>query len=69
AVSADDFLPLFTLVLVHAAPPRLLELQTTLAHLMDPEEVLGEAGYFAATLEAAVHLMLQLAGGGGAGDG
>jgi len=58
--SADDFLPLFTYTLVHANPPHLLVMLEHLKQLMDPEESIKEQGYYVATLEASVHLILEI---------
>ncbi|CBN76111.1 conserved unknown protein [Ectocarpus siliculosus] len=60
AMGADDFLPLFALVLVHSAPLDLLLPQTMLTHLMDLDGSLSEAGYLVATLEAAVSFITQV---------
>eukprot|EP00752_Nemacystus_decipiens_P014145 g12578.t2 len=60
AMGADDFLPLFSLVLVHSAPLDLLLPQTLLTHLMDADGSLSEAGYLVATLEAAVSFITQV---------
>ncbi|CAM9146896.1 unnamed protein product [Ectocarpus sp. 13 AM-2016] len=60
AMGADDFLPLFALVLVHSAPLDLLLPQTILTHLMDLDGSLSEAGYLVATLEAAVSFITQV---------
>mmetsp|Transcript_24212 Transcript_24212/g.31426 ORF Transcript_24212/g.31426 Transcript_24212/m.31426 type:complete len:992 (-) Transcript_24212:399-3374(-) len=59
-LSADDFLPIFTFTLVYASPPHLLLLLEYLKQLMDPEESIKERGYYVATLEASVHLILEI---------
>jgi len=60
AMSADEFLPLFAYVLVHARPRRLLLLQLLVPALLDPDDAVGERGYHCATLQAGVQLVLQL---------
>lgn len=44
AMSADDFLPLLTLVTVHAMPPDLTVVAEMCSHLLDPEEAISERG-------------------------
>jgi len=44
AMSADDFLPLLTLVMVHAMPPDLAVVAEMCSHLLDPEEAISERG-------------------------
>ncbi|CAN0117704.1 unnamed protein product, partial [Ectocarpus sp. 12 AP-2014] len=69
AMGADDFLPLFALVLVHSAPLDLLLPQTILTHLMDLDGSLSEAGYLVATLEAAVSFITQVHASSASADG
>jgi hypothetical protein len=44
AMSADDFLPLLTLVMVHAMPPDLTLVAELCSQLLDPEEAISERG-------------------------
>jgi hypothetical protein len=44
AMSADDFLPLLTLVLVLANPPDLCVVAELCSQLLDPEEAIAERG-------------------------
>eukprot|EP01035_Chromulina_nebulosa_P019594 gene19594-25498_t len=60
-VSADDFLPLFTYVLVQAALPQLLLVKELMTSLVDDEECFGECGYYLATLEASTQHIADLA--------
>lgn len=61
SMSADELLPLFTAVLVHAAPPYLLLQYTLLTSVSDVKGgSLGEAGYYIATLEAACQNILHI---------
>lgn len=60
AMSADDFLPLLTYVLIKAAPPNLLIVSEICAHLLDPEESIAERGYFVASLQAAVNISMNI---------
>jgi hypothetical protein len=60
AMSADDFLPLLTFVIVHASPPNLLIVSELCAHLLDPEESIAERGYFVASLQAAVNISMNM---------
>ncbi|CAN0235578.1 unnamed protein product, partial [Discosporangium mesarthrocarpum] len=69
AVSADDFLPLFTLILVHIAPKDFLVSYEMLVGLTDPEERLSEEGYLLATLQAAVTFVMQVGVAGSACGG
>lgn len=43
-VSADDFLPMFTFVLVQASLPQLLLVKEIMTTLVDDEESFGECG-------------------------
>ena len=61
AVSADDFLPMFTFVLVQANLPHLLIVKELMTSLVDDEETYGECGYYLATLEAALKHIGDLA--------
>ena len=61
AVSADDFLPMFTYVLVQANLPHLLVIKELMTSLVDDEETYGECGYYLATLEAALKHIGDLA--------
>ena len=60
-VSADDFLPMFTYVLVQAAIPQLLLVKELMVCLVDDEEAYGECGYYMATLEASTQHLIELA--------
>lgn len=44
AISADDFLPLFTYVLVHSNVPHLLLLKELMVALISNEDAYGECG-------------------------
>lgn len=43
-MSADDFLPMFTYVLVQADLPQLLLVKEMMTNLVDDEETFGECG-------------------------
>mmetsp|Transcript_2588 Transcript_2588/g.4712 ORF Transcript_2588/g.4712 Transcript_2588/m.4712 type:complete len:1040 (+) Transcript_2588:154-3273(+) len=60
AVGADDFLPMFTYVLVQAELPQLLLVKELMITLVDNEEMYGECGYYMATLEAATEHIVQM---------
>lgn len=60
-MSADDFLPLFTFVLIQAALPQLLLVKELMTSLADDEESFGECGYYLATLEASTQHIADLA--------
>eukprot|EP01034_Spumella_vulgaris_P023345 gene23345-29558_t len=60
-ISADDFLPLFTYVLVQAGLPQLLLVKELMVTLVDDEDAYGECGYYLATLEAATQHICDLA--------
>jgi hypothetical protein len=60
-VSADDFLPMFTYVLVQADLPQLLLVKEVMVKLVDDEEMFGECGYYMATLEAATQHVVNMA--------
>jgi hypothetical protein len=60
-ISADDFLPLFTYVLVQADMPQLILVKELMNTLVDDEETYGECGYYLTTLEAAVQYVSDLA--------
>jgi DNA-binding FrmR family transcriptional regulator len=58
SLGADEFLPIFIYILVHAEIPDLFALNEELQMLCDPEKRLSETGYYLATLEASIqHLM------------
>ena len=59
--SADDFLPMFTFVVVQAALPQLLIVKELMTALVDDEETYGECGYYLATLEASTQHIVDLA--------
>jgi len=61
AISADDFLPLFTYVLIHAGLPQLLLVKELMTALVNDEDSYGECGYYLATLEAATQHIDDLA--------
>jgi hypothetical protein len=44
AISADDFLPLFTYIVVHSQVPHLLLLKELMTHLIANEDAFGECG-------------------------
>ena len=67
AMGADDFLPLFAYVLVHARPRRALLLRALLPAMLDAEEAAGESGYNCATVQAALQMVLGEGGGRGRG--
>jgi hypothetical protein len=71
ALSADDFLPLFTLVLSRVGLKEMLIFKEVMLYVGDEGDSLGEIGYYMATLEAAcVHLAgvaENYAGGGKVG--
>ncbi len=72
AISADDFLPLFTYVVVQAGIPHLFLLKELMIALIANEDAYGECGYYLATLEAAIQHVHDLAsqhGGIAANDG
>jgi hypothetical protein len=60
AMSADDFLPVFTFVMIHAEPMNLLCMAELCSHLLDPDEAIAERGYYVASLQAAVNIVLHL---------
>jgi hypothetical protein len=60
-VSADDFLPMFTFVVVQAALPQLIIVKELMTALVDDEETYGECGYYLATLEASTQHIVDLA--------
>jgi len=53
-MGADEFLPVFIYVIVQARVPNLLALNMEMQSLVDPEKRCGEAGYYLASLEAAI---------------
>ena len=53
-MGADEFLPVFIYVLVQARVPSLLALNMEMQALVDPEKRCGEAGYYLASMEAAI---------------
>ena len=60
AMSADDFLPLFTYAVIHAAPPNILLAKELIVHLMDPSDSISERGYYVASLQAALSHIMHL---------
>ncbi len=61
AVSADDFLPMFTYVIAKAALPHLVVIKEIMTSLVDDEESYGECGYYLATLEASLAHITDMA--------
>jgi len=59
-ISADDFLPLFTYILIQSDLPQLLLVKEVMTNLVDDEETYGECGYYMITLEAATQHILSL---------
>ena len=59
-MSADDFLPVLTFVIIQAAPANLMEVAELCSHLLDPDEAIAERGYYVASLQAAVNIALNL---------
>ncbi len=59
-LGADEFLPIFIYVLVQARTPNLLAINAEMQALVDPEKKVGEAGYYLATLEAAIEHISDL---------
>ncbi len=58
AAGADETLPIFIYILVHADIPDMLVLNAELQNIVDSDCVLSETGYYLATLEAAIcHVM------------
>jgi hypothetical protein len=60
AMSADDFLPLFAYILVQTNLPEILMVKEIMDSLVDSDEKYGECGYYIATLEASIQLILNL---------
>jgi len=60
-VSADDFLPLFTYVVVQANLPQLLVVKEIIGALGGEEDTYGECSYYLATLEASTQHISDLA--------
>ena len=60
AMSADDFLPLFTWVMMNAAPPDLITCAELCSQLLDPDEAINERGYYVASFQAAISIALNL---------
>jgi len=69
AMSADDFLPIFTLVMIHAEPPDLLCVAELCSNLLDPYDAISERGYCVASLQAAINIVLHLQVDGVSADG
>jgi len=68
-LAADDFIPIFTYVLVQSTLPQLVMVQEIITELADQQESMEETGYYMATLEAAVAHIKELANGfGGAAN-
>jgi hypothetical protein len=63
ALAADDFLPTFTFILVRAGLPQVLLTKTLLVALCDPEESIGEIGYYLASMEAGIQHVQDLFAG------
>jgi hypothetical protein len=61
AISADDFLPIFTFVVVHVQVPQMLLLKEFMVALIANEDAFGECGYYLATFEAALQHVNDLA--------
>jgi hypothetical protein len=61
AISADDFLPIFTYVVVHVQVPQMLLLKELMVALIANEDAFGECGYYLATFEAALQHVNDLA--------
>jgi len=61
AISADDFLPLFTFVLSRVGIPQMLLYKEIILNVGDDSDALGEIGYYMATLEAACIHLVELA--------
>ena len=59
-MTAEDFLPLLTFVAVMGAPKQLLLQVAIVTSLVDPDEAIGEHGYYLASFEAAVHHLNSL---------
>ena len=59
-ISADDFLPLFTYILVQSDLPQLLLVKEVMTNLVDDEETYGECGYYMITLEASIQHIISL---------
>ncbi len=53
-LGADDFLPIFIYVLVGSRIPHMLTLHEEMLTFVDADRRMGEAGYYLATLEAAI---------------
>ena len=60
AMSADDFLPMFTFCMILAVPEEILLQAEFMSHLIDPEEAVSEKGYYVASLQAAVSIAMNL---------
>ena len=60
AVSADDFLPMFTFVLAQSALPQLVIIKELMTNLVANEETYGGGGYYLATLEASLAYIEEL---------
>lgn len=58
-LAADDFLPIFIYVLVHAELNGLLEHKHILPEMCEPSQRLSEQGYYVATFAAAIEHLLE----------
>jgi hypothetical protein len=56
-VSADDFLPMFTFVLVQADLPQMMLVKELMSTLVDNEELYGECGEYSTPLHSTSYLM------------
>lgn len=61
AISADDFLPLFTYLLVQCGVSNIFLLKEIMHNLIMNEDIYGECGYYLATLEASIYHIIDLA--------
>ena len=60
AMSADDFLPMFTFCMALAVPEDILAQAEFMSHLIDADEAVSEKGYYVASLQAAVNIAQNL---------
>ena len=63
-LGADEFLPIFIYVLIHAKLSPILTLKEELLAFCDSELRLSEMGYYTATLEASIHHILEMESSG-----
>lgn len=59
ALSGDDFLPIYIYALVHSDLEFVFETLTWLKVFCDPDQRVGEAGYYITSLEAAVEYVMK----------